>query len=176
MPRVISGQRIARSFVSPTGAANEVSRVLDFQLAADQGIRVEAVLGYGFVHDDSPAASDTVPAAIRAAQTLHLEDGATEDIDFAAGDDSDQLDTEIFYVQSFVEIFQVPATAGGGGGTMSVTPTGLVVFPDPIVSPRNITHKGHTFEADCDLECGVLIYYRYLQFSNDELGVLLSRP
>lgn len=175
MPRTISGQRIARSMVSPTGAANEVARVLDFQLAADQGIQIDAVLGYGFIHDDSPAASDTVPAAIRGAQTLHLEEGATEDIDFAAGDDDDEIDTEIFFVQSFTEVFQIPATAGGGGGAVSITPSGLVTFPEPIVSPRNITHKGHTFEADCDLEAGVLIYYKYVQFTNAELGVLLSR-
>ena len=175
MPRVISGQRVGRSFVSPTGAANAVSRVLDFQLAADQGVQLEAVLGYGVLHDDSPATSDTVPAVARAIQSLHLEEGTTEVLDFAAGDDDDELDTEVVWVQSFAEVFQVPATAGGGGGSLTVTPSGLVVFPDPIVSPRNITHKGYTFEADCDLEAGILFYYRYVQFTNAELGVLLSR-
>ena len=175
MPRVISGQRIARSFVSPTGAANEVEREVDFQLAADQGVEIAAVLGYLSFHDDTPAASDTVPASTVAHQTLHLETSATEDLDDAAGEDATVIDTELFYVQFAQFTFQIPATAGGGGGGLTVTPSGLVVFPDPIVSPRNITHKGTTVTADTDLEAGVLIYYRYLQFSNAELGVLLAR-
>lgn len=175
MPRVISGQRVARSFVSPTGATNEVSRVLDFQLAADQGIEVIAVLGYGWAHDDSPPTSDTVPYIAQAHQTLHLEEGATEDLDYLAGEDDDEIDTEIIYAQTFADRGHIPATAGGGGAGLHISPAGLVTFPEPILSPRNLTHKGTTATADVDLEAGVLIYYRYVEFSNAELGVLLSR-
>jgi len=175
MPRVISGDRVARSFVSPTGAAAIVSRVLDFQLAADQGIEMVAVLGYGSYFDNTPAASDTVPANSVGNQSLHLEEGATEDLPNEAGEDADDIDTEIFYVQSFHTLFQIPATAGGGGGSTSVLPSGLVIFRDPILSPRNITHKGVSGPADSFGQFGVLIYYHYVEFSNAELGVLLAR-
>lgn len=175
MPSIRGRQRIGRSFVSPTGVTNEVSRVLDFQLATDQGIQIEGVLGYGVLHDDTPATSDTVPIAIRASQTLHLEEGATEDLPISTGEDADDLDTEIFYGQVFTEVFQVPATAGGGGGFGYITPSGIWVPPEPILSARNITHKGTTVGADADLEAGVFIYYHFVEFSNAELGVILSR-
>lgn len=175
MPTVLSGQRIARSFVTPTGAANEVSRVLNFNLAADEGIRIFGVQGYGSFHDDTPATSDTVPNTVVAHQGLHLESGATEDLDDAAGEDDDQIDTELFYIQWFQQTFHVPATAGGGGGYGTVTPNGIWVPPEPIDSARNITHKGTTLNADTDLESGVLIYYKYVKFNRDELLGILAR-
>ena len=175
MPRIVSGQRIARSFLSPTGAANEVTQELDFQLGARDGIRINAVLGYGHFHDDSPATSDTVPAQSTATQTLHLETGATEDLPDVAAEDGFDIDTEIFYAQMYGQVIQVPATAGGGGGALTVTPNGLVTFPIPIDSPRNIIHKAVTVGADQDLEAGVLIYYHFVEFSTSELGVILAR-
>ena len=51
MPQVISGQRIGRAFLSPTGAANEVTQTLDFQLGAQDGVEITAVMGYGSLHD-----------------------------------------------------------------------------------------------------------------------------
>lgn len=175
MPRTLSGLRIARSFVSPTGAANEVEREIDFQLGADDGIRILWVLGYGVLHDDSPAASDTVPVFGVGAQTLHLETATTEDLPLVTGEDTDDIDTEIFYVQHFAQVIQVPATAGGGGGALLVTPSGIVDYPKGILSPRNIVHKGRTSVADQDLEAGLLIGFEYVRFSNAELGVLLAR-
>lgn len=173
MPRTVSGQRIGRSFVSPSGA-DEVSRVLDFQLGADEGIEITSVLGYGSLHDDTPVASATVPSIAHALQTLHLEGGATEDLPVAAAADADDIDTEIFYMQSFEQHTFFHTTTGAGIG-LSKTPNGLLIFDRPILSPRNITHKGTTLATDHDLECGVLIFYRYVRFTSAELGVLLSR-
>jgi len=175
MPTIASGQRVARSFVSPTGATNEVSRVLDFQLGPDHGIEIHAVQGYGSFHDDTPPTSDTVPFTAVAHQTLHLEEGATEDLPDIAGADADDIDSEIFYVQWFMVHGQIPATAGGGGASMTVNPSGLWIPPRPILAPRNITHKGTTVSVDTDLESGVLIFYNYVKFTTSELGVLLAR-
>jgi len=175
MPSKISGQRIGRSFLSPTGAANEVSQELDFQLGGNEGIEITGILGYGSYHDDSPATSDTVPSATVAHQTLHLETGATEDLADAAGEDAFDIDSEIIYAQFWSEVFQVPATAGGGGGGVTVTPTGVFIPPEPILSARNITHKATTVTADADLEAGLLVMYHFVRFSNAELGVLLAR-
>jgi len=176
VPRVISGQRIARSLVTPTGAANTVSRVLDFQLSADQGIEISAVLGGGQYSDSSPAVSDTVPAQSIGHHTLHLEEGATETFPVDPGGDADDTDTEVFWAQAFGLMFIVGSTVTfGAGGGVHVTPSGLVTFPFPILSPRNITHKGVTGTAGTSLEAWVMIYYHFVEFSNAELGVLLAR-
>jgi len=175
MARVISGLRVARSFLTPTGATNVLTRELDFQLAANTGISIRAVLGFGTFRDASPTPSDTVVNIGLGQQTLHLETGATEDAPIDAGDDEDDIDTEIFYVQMFASIFQVPNTAGGGGGYGLVTPNGLVTFDEPIETARNITHRAETVSADTFLHAGMLIYYKYVKFSDQELGFILAR-
>lgn len=174
MAKRISGLRVARSFVSPTGT-NIVSRELDFQLGANQGIEIHAVMGYGALSDDSPATSDTVPVTSTGVQSLHLETGTLEDVPSLLGEDADDIDTEIFYVQSYAMQFQIPATAGGGGGSVLVTPSGIVPFNQPITTARNITHRGESFVSGQFLDVGVLIYYNYILFNNAELGFLLAR-
>lgn len=176
MPQIMSGQRVARSFVSPTGAANEVQRVLNFQLASDEGIRIFGVQGYGHLIDPSPTPSDTVPIAAVAYQSLNLETGATEDLPMEAGDDDDDIDTEFFYVQHFTYNAIIGNTATFGAGvSMVVNPSGLWVPPEPIDSARNITHKGETVSASTLLNSGLLIYFKYVRFNRDELLGLLAR-
>jgi len=168
--------RIGRSFLSPTGATNELEAELDFQLGPQQGIEIVAVQGYGILHDDTPAVSDTVPITARATQTLHLETGATEDIPVAAAADAVDIDTEIFWIQFFALHIIMGATVTFGAGiSHSVMPPGITYFDVPILSPRNITHKATTEGADQDLEAGVMVHYYYVTFSNAELGVLLAR-
>jgi len=174
--RRLSGLRIARSFVTPTGAANEVERELDFQLPADNGIAIEWVLGYGQFYDNTPAVSDTVPAHAFAHQTIHLETGATEDVGDNEGSDQTDIDSEVIYIQSYATMFIVGATnTFGAGGNVVITPTDVVRYDPPIASPRNIIHKGTTVEADSFLNAGILMGYHYVEFSNAELGVLLAR-
>lgn len=173
--KVISGQRIAQTFLSPTGA-EETEHEIDFQLTPNGGILIDAVQGYGHYHDDSPAVSDTVPANSQAHQTLHLETGATEDLLDVAGEDAFNIDTEIFYVQKFTFNAILGATATFGAGVqMTQNPSGLWVPPEPILSPRNITHKATTVTVGTFLECGMLIYYRFVELSDSELGVALAR-
>jgi len=173
MPTTISGPRRARSFVTPNGAS-VVSRVIDFNFATNQGIEITAVLGTGLAIDLSPATSDTVPAAVRGAQSLHLEEGQLEDVPIVAADDADEVDTEVFFQQEFGGLFQVPATAGGGGG--SATPQNLYLpYKDPILVARNITHRGETTLAGQDGFFGVLIFYHYVVFTIAELGLILAR-
>ena len=175
MPQIISGQRIGRAFLSPTGAANEVTQTLDFQLGAQDGVEITAVMGYGSLHDDSPATSDTVPFNAVAHQTLHLETGETEDLPDAAGEDGFDIDSEIFYVQQFSTFGQIPATAGGGGVGQLVTPAGLINYDPAVRSSRNIIHKATTIGADQDLEAGILFFYHFVRFTLAELGALLGR-
>lgn len=173
MPRVVSGMRTAISFVTPSGAA-EVAREIDFQLGAQDGIQIYGVQGYGNLHDDTPATSATVPSVASAVQTLHLETGETEDLPDQAGEDLDDIDTEIFYVQQFIQSTFFHTTTGAGI-SLSITPPGIWVPPEPILSPRNIIHKGTTNGADQLLEAGLLIFFKYVTLSNAELGVALAR-
>jgi len=176
MPTIQGGVRYARSFVTPTGAANEVARELDFQLATDGGIQILAVLGWGNLHDDSPPVSDTVPFNAIAHQSLHLESGETEDMPDVAGEDADDIDTEIFYYQHFVQQGIVGSTVTfGASATLTITPSGLWIPPKPVISARNIVHKGTTIGADQDLEAGLIIAYENIRFSRGELAVALAR-
>lgn len=176
MPQRISGLRVARSFLTPTGAANVLTAEMDFQLSARQGISISSVLGFGSYSDRSPAASDTVPAENAGCQTLHLETGSLEDVPLDDGHDEVNIDTEIFYHQQYSQLFQVWSTAtGGGGGTITVQPTGLVTFDEPILSARNITHRAETVTTGTNLNAGVLIYFHYVEFSLAELGFILAR-
>lgn len=172
MPTTISGPRRARSFVTPT--ATTVARVIDFNFASDQGIEITAVLGFGQVTDTTPVASDTVAVRLRAQQTLHLEEGTIEDMPMDAAEDADEIDTEIFFAQDFGGQFQIPATAGGGGGNAGANNL-YIPFRDPILVARNITHRGETLTAGQDLFAGVLIYYHYVRFTLQELGLILAR-
>jgi len=174
MARLISGLRIARSFVTPTGAA-VVSRELDFQLGSDQGIQIEAVLGHGHIADSTPTVSDTTLVTAIGLSSLHLETGSLEDLPIANAEDADDIDTEVFYEQSFTHVVQVPSTVGGGGGGVLATPSGLVTFAQPIQTARNVTHRGETLATGQLGLFHVLIYYRYVQFTNAELGFLLAR-
>lgn len=176
MASVVSPVRYGRSLVTPTGAANEVERELDFQLGSNQGVQILSVQGFGNLHDDTPPVSDTVPFNLVGHQTLHLETGTTEDFPVAAGADADDIDTEIFWFQFFVQQGVMGSTVTfGASASLTVMPSGLTVFERPVQSARNITHKGVSVGADQDLEAGILFSYQYLQFSASELVGALSR-
>lgn len=178
MPTPLSGMRTARSLVTPVGSNDIVSRVLDFDLGAQDGIEISGVLGLvGSFGDVSTPVSDTIMHTADAVQTLHLEAGTLEGVPYLAGEDEDDIDTEIFWQQVVSRSFLIPATTAvnKAGMAMQVTPSGLVTFPEPILAARNITHRGETQLADNDCSLGVLIYYRYVRFSLQELGFLLAR-
>jgi len=173
MPRVISGIRRARSMVTPAGA-EVATRVLDFNFPASGGIEVIGVLGSVGAFDASPAVSDTVPAKILISQSLHLEEGTIENIPFNDGEDADEIDTEVFFHQVELGTFQVPATAGGGGGT-AASGTLYIPYDKPVLVARNITHRGELSLTGQLSQCHVLIFYRHVVFSDAELGFLLAR-
>jgi len=172
MPTIISGPRTARSNVTPSNAV--VSRVLDFNFASDQGIEITAVLGNMRCEDLSPGASDTIPVHIPLMQTIHLEEGTVEDIPFGDGDDADEIDTEIFFQQEITGQFQIPATAGGGGGN-AASGTLYLPYRDPVLVARNITHRGESSGAGQTGHASILIFYHYVRFTTSELGLILAR-
>lgn len=173
MPREISGLRIARSFITPNDTA--VSRELDFQLGARQGIAIQGVLG-SLTWDPANTTVGASLSAMRGSQTLHLETGSLETVPDAAAEDEDTTDSEIFYEQVMALGGQDDnATEFRASLAMLVSPTGLVTFSRPIFSARNITHRGITTSATLDMLGAVLIYYVYVEFSLSELGLILAR-
>lgn len=174
MPTIISGPRQMRSFVSPSGA-QVVTRVIDFNFASDQGIQVHGVLGSISSVDLSPTVSDTVPVSITIAQSLHLEEGTIEDVPFADGEDADQIDSEVFFAQHQRGMFQTGATATFGPGGAAPASEFYLPFAKPILVARNITHRGEAETTGQNGHCSVLLFYEYVRFSLQELGLILAR-
>jgi len=174
MPKEISGLRIARSFITPT--ETRVSRELDFQLGARQGIAIHQVLGSMYVDGSQGPPSTALQAFFDCNQTLHLETGSLETVPNAAGEDEDTIDSEVFYRQDLnVGANDDVSTEFRASVSISVTPSGPVIFPTPIFTARNITHSGQTNAAAFDADCHVIIYYTFVEFSLAELGLILSR-
>ncbi len=174
MPREISGLRIARSFISPTDA--EVSRVIDFQLGARQGIAIEGVLGTMAVDPVATAISTSVQVLTEGVHTLHLESGSLETVPDAAGEDEDTIDSEVFFRQQlFFGGNDDVSTEFRASLSHEVNPNGLITFPKPIFAARNITHRGIGTAAAMDFLAHVIIYYTFVEFSLAELGLILAR-
>lgn len=172
----ISGLRHARSLLTPEGT-EVLTTELDFQLGPRMGIAIYSVLGHltGFINTSLGSLADEINSR-NIFQTLHLETGTVEDPLDSAAQDAYDIDTEIFYRQDFTQQFYHDTTAGEGKAlSTSVTPNGLVTFPEPILTARNITHRAEALVADVDGICGVLIAYKYVEFSLSEMGLLLAR-
>lgn len=174
MPREISGLRIARSFITPTDA--EVSRVLDFQLGARQGIQIHAVLGEITPDPGNVVVSTSTIVGFQATHTLHLESGSLETVPDDSGEDEDTIDSEIFYRQVLSLMGNDDATTEFRASiALLAQPQGIVEFARPLFVARNITHRGLSTNASLDVLCHVIIYYTFVEFSLAELGLILAR-
>lgn len=174
MPREISGLRIARSFITPD--ATEVQRALDFQLGARQGISIHGVLGSMMPDDTLTTVSSSTVGFETASHTLHLETGSLETVPDEAAEDEDTIDSEIFWRQDMVVGGNDDAsTEFRASLAVTISPNGLVTFPTPIFSARNITHRGIATDNVLDFKAHVLIYYTFVEFSLAELGLILAR-
>jgi len=167
MAQVISGMRFARSYLTPSNA--QLTGELDFNLAVRGGVQVHAVAGH-MAPLALVAQSDLTPT--NGHQTLHLETDALETIPNADAEDELSIDSEVFYRQdaAFVSFNGTTEAAAA----IHLSPNGLVVFPEPILSARNITHAALSNGAFA-IGWGVIVYFKYVIFSNAELGILLSR-
>jgi len=174
MPREISGLRVARSFITPT--ETRVTRELDFQLGARQGIAIHQVVGSMFVDGSQGPPSTAAQAFFEGNHTLHFETGSLETVPNAAGEDEDTIDTEQFYRQDIgVGANDDVSTEFRASCAISVTPSAPVNFPRPLYTARNISHSGQTNASAFDMNAHVLLYYVFVEFSLAELGLLLAR-
>lgn len=173
MPRPLTSTRIANSFLTPTGI-QVLTNLLDFQLGPAMGIEIFQVLGYvngGF----NANILTTTEGTFRGLQTLHLETGALEDVPAVEGDgDQSDIDTEVFYRQDY-SASGMQGSLSEGAMSQFVVPAEPVTFAVPILTARNITHRAETGIANDIKNFGVLIYYRYVEFTDAEMGILLAR-
>lgn len=174
MSKPISALRIASSILTGAGA-QVLTAELDFDLGIDQGIEIFGVLGNVIeVSDSTLVAADDALNNVAGLQTLHLETGALSDPLDAGGDDAVRIDTEIFYRQDALAVVQNHATAQAGAGIV-VTPAGLLTFPVPILTARNITHRLESLATDQNVIMAVLVYYRFVDLETNEQVFLLQR-
>ncbi len=174
MPREISGLRIARSLITPTDA--EVTRVIDFQLGARQGIQIHSVLGIAVPDPLGYTPSSAAQNEMSASHTLHLESGSVENVPDAGGEDEDTIDSEVFYRQElWIGGNDDLTTEFRSSLAAMVVPSGMVSYPRDLFSARNITHRGITTNAGLDALCHVMIFYTFVEFSLGELGLILAR-
>jgi len=174
MPREISGLRIARSFITPS--SSEVSRVLDFQLGARQGISISSVLGEILPDPDNTTISASVSSFLNGNHTLHLESGSLETVPDAVAEDEDTIDSEVFFRQGFSFVGNDDLTTEfRASAAMVISPQGVVNYEKPILTARNITHRGITRAGALDTLCHVTIFYTFVEFSLAELGLILAR-
>lgn len=175
MPREISGLRIARSFISPAGQT-EVSRVIDFQLGARQGIQIHSVLGSILPEAGATTISTSSLTINNGSHTLHAESGSLEAVPDAGAEDEDTIDSEIFYRQDLAFVANDDTTTEFRSAiALSVTPSGVVEYRRPLFLARNPTHRGVNSQAALSTISSVTIYYTFVEFSLSELGLILAR-
>ncbi len=172
MPREISGLRIARSFITPI-STTPVSRVIDFQLGARQGIQIEQIAGSMSLSSLTESTDFQEESGV---QTLHLESGSLETVPFVDAADEDTIDSEIVFYQAMTALFQEEAaTRGGSAMALLVTPNTPIVFATPLFMARNPTHSGVMIGTTVLAMFHLTIYYKFVEFSLAELGLILAR-
>ena len=170
MVKAISDWRVANSFVGQAGVSSVETAELDFNIGSREAIEIAAVLGLLIL---STITAVTVPAPIQVVQTLHIEDGTIQDVEVSTSEaDAFDNDSEVIYEQ----VMNVDAVIGTDEASemMQVTPSGLVTFPAPILSPINLTHRVEN-NSNLTSAARMLIYYRYVELSDAELALQFSR-
>lgn len=171
MVRVISDVRVARSFIGGGTPSVAETAELDFNLSTREAIRIYGIAGQ--INRADGIAIPTTDAARIWDQSLHLEDGTLTDPN-TAGVAADQFDNddEIIYTQQLtVNLYGL--AAGGGGMSHVLSPSGIVTFPQPILSVINPTHRANLDEEEAGFE--LLIYYDYVELSDGEMALAFAR-
>ena len=170
MARAISDVRVARSFIGAGTASTAETSELDFNLSTKEAIRIYAIQGNILVASGIGASAE--PVGLLWDQSLHLEEG-TVDIPNTAGAAADEFenDSEIIFHQ-YCHIQSLSA-AGLAGLAMQLSPSGLLTYPEPIISVVNPTHRVSPDEEEAGFE--LLIYYDYIELSDGEMALAFAR-
>lgn len=168
MPQAITDWRIARSQIGGVGASE--STELDFNIGTQEAIEIASVSGHlalGTITESSSILSRL------AQQSLRIEDGTIEVLSL------DETDPDVFDNDSevaFEQFLNAIAFNGTTEAAAAIDGVNLVkVFRNPILSPINLTH-GVINEGSTSAVTGVLlIEYRYVRLSINELAFQFAR-
>lgn len=169
MTTPISAWRMARSFIG--AAATEETAELDFNISTREAIEIAGILGT-LAPTAATASASNVP--VLSEQSLHAEDGTIEALN-STGAAADQFenDSEVVYHQ-VLSVVSFDGTTEGGSA-LSVTPSGWVTYPRPLLLPFNPTHRVDNEAASLDVGATLLIMYRYVELSVSELALEFAR-
>ena len=169
MSTVISDWRVSRSFIG--AAATEESVELDFNLGTREALEIAGILG---TMGPTAAVATGTPTPVLSEQSLHIESGTIEALNSpGAAANQFERDSEVIY-QQVLSVIAFDGTTEAAGA-LSVTPSGIVVFAEPFLAPINLTHRVDNEGAVLDVGCTLLIYYRYVELNDRELGFQFAR-
>lgn len=173
MATPISGVRIATSFITHEGGATPSTQEIDFDMGPNEAIEIFGVQGIQSSH--ATLTMSTTPDVHSSVQTLHLEDDNPRDPGHQIADtDAVFLDDEIIYMQAW-ELVEFDDGATGGAFSQSIHPVDLVQYPQPIITAQNPTHAIVSDGADTDCAGTLLIHYRYVRLTQQELAFAIAR-
>jgi MFS superfamily sulfate permease-like transporter len=159
---------MARSFIGAVGAAE--SQTLDFNIGTQEAIEIASVSGHlGFGTITSAA---TILTRL-AQQSLRIEDGTIEILSLDETDvDVFDNDSEVIFEQ-FLNGIAFDGTTEGGAALSGVNFE--KVFRTPILSPINPTHGVINEGSVSAAAATLLIEYRYVRLSLNELAFQFAR-
>jgi len=168
MPQAITDWRVARSFIGGLAAAE--SQELDFNIGTQEAIEIASISGHiGFGTITPSAGFGTVIAQ----QTVRVEDGQIE----ALGLDETDVnvfdnDSEVMFEQ-FLNAIRFDGTTEAAGAISGANFE--KVYAEPILSPINLTHAIINEGSVSTTGAVVLIEYRYVRLSLNELAFQFAR-
>jgi len=186
MPRRTTGRRFARTALQAQGpsadGAGGTTRVLDFDLAALEGIEIIAITGMIRHTNTSFAVADNASNNDDAIQELHLEPGTLVDQGLLSEGDIgvQDVDAEVIFTQIETMIVIAGSSTEGQGAAHTIQPNGRQDLVDPVTrqgvfTSRNITHRAEVESNNSDAECLLIIEYYRVQFTIEEVGILNLR-
>ena len=169
MPVPISDVRIARSFIGIAAASSEEEQEFDFDLGVQQAIEVFAVLaGLG----DVTVTTTTSLVSTFVHQTLHRETQTLFSPNNVPGD-ANQLDIDSEIMAEFFHNYMTVDSAEGDAAAFASNDSSFI-YPAPILSSRNLTHRA---ETDANISAAVFmhLHYRYVRLTASEAVLLFGR-
>lgn len=169
MTKPISDWRTARSFIG--AAATQETAELDFNIGTREAIEIASVLG---IMNLTSLTEVTTISPVISEQSLHMEDGTIEVLSSAEAD-ADQFDndSEVIYQQTVINAAFNGTTEAAA--MLVVMPNSIVVFAEPVVSPINLTHRVDNAAGASGFGGILLIEYRYVELSDQELAFQFAR-
>lgn len=173
LARVLTNTRIATSFYTHEAGSTQGGQEVDFDLGTNQAIEIFSVFGVVDSLENITAVATLQAPSVQ--HSLHLEDDNPRDTGLEITDtDLVELNDEVIYKQSVVSVQAHDTTNGVGSAGLAITPTGMVTYPEPILTAANLQHQFKASGTNMDIAATLYIFYRYVLLSNQELAGIIA--